>query len=95
MNIRKIKLALTVDLLNHLTSDDPVNMAQETMESFCNEIGGYNGIVETENVLIDEKMELSTFDMLYDNCTLSLEVVRNKNTNKEILQGFNLHENFS
>lgn len=65
------------------------------MESFCNEIGGYNGIVETENVLIDEKMELSTFDMLYDNCTLSLEVVRNKNTNKEILQGFNLHENFS
>ncbi len=95
MDIKKIKLALTVDLMNLPDSQNPVNYAKVAMDNYSNEAGGYKSSVETKKSAINEEIEWSSFDIQFEHCTLSLDLIRNRNTKKEFLQSFNLQENLS
>ncbi len=90
-----MKLALTVDLMNRPPSQNPVSYAKLAMGNFSQEAGGFKRSFETKKSAISEEMESSSFDIQFEHCTLSLDLIRDRKTNKEFLQSFNLHENLS
>ena len=90
MNIRKLKLALTVDLLNLPASPDMLHRVQMVMNKFNNEVGAYLGLVQIQKLNIDEDFERQTLALQYENCTLDINFFKNKSTESQYLQGFNI-----
>lgn len=95
MNLRKIKLALTVDLLNSPIGDNPIHFAKSALEKFGHEAGGYQSTSETKRLRINDKLEHSTYAIKFDNCTLDLVLVSDFGKSNSTIQGFDLHENYS
>ena len=95
MNIRKMKLALTVDLLNH--SDLPTSMAsvQDSMSRFEAETGSYKGCKELESTLIQTGINRKSYALQFENVTLDLDLITNENSSEQHIKGFDLKENFA
>ena len=93
MNLRKIKLALTVDLLNSPNSESPLNSAKSVMEKYRNEAGDYQSTSITHRAKLSDYLEQSTHAIKFDNCTLDLNLIEDNRASKSLLQGFDLHEN--
>lgn len=92
MNFRKIKLALTIDLLNHPDSHGVVHFAKEKMVSYKAEIGDFQEVMETGTSHLGENMEMRSVALQFEHATLNLEVVEDNRKNKEYLQKFTLSE---
>ena len=75
MNIRQMKLSLTVDLMNLPVSESPVNYAKEIMDDYRSETGGFQGVLETNKSRINDNMELKSLALRFEHCTLNLELV--------------------
>ncbi|HHM21343.1 MAG TPA: hypothetical protein ENJ20_04900 [Bacteroidetes bacterium] len=93
MNIRKIKLELTVDLMNLPRSHNPVSFAKEKMDRFSAETGVFKGLVETNTTRINNNIRYRTLALQFERCTLNLDLVEDEANNEEYLQNFNLFEN--
>ena len=89
MNNRKIKLALTVGLMN---TDSP-NLLQtitEQMTVFKNEVGSFLGLKELKNNRLNRGHVKHTYALRFENCTLSVDLVSNTFTKTQTVQGFQL-----
>ena len=95
MNIRKIKLALTVDLLNEPDVENPLHSAKNVMHKYQSEAGNYRGTSLTNRTQLNENLEKSTHALLFDNCTLDINLISDRRATKSLIQGFDLHENLS
>ena len=93
MNLRKLKLALTVGLINSTTSDNPLKSAQSLMEKYQTEAGKYQGTIETSRTQLNDNLEKSTHALKFDNCTLDVDLISDSRASKSLIQGFNLHAN--
>jgi hypothetical protein len=89
MNIRKIKLALSVGLMN----SEPGNTLQvikEQMHTFKGEVGNFLGLREVNNNLLNRNHVKQTYAMRFENCTLNVDLVTNPRTKTQVVQGFQL-----
>lgn len=93
MDIRQIKLELTVDLLNLPNSQSPVNFAKEKMDDYKSEIGGFQRVFEKGKSNIGNNIEMRSLALQYEHATLNMDVVEDHFKNEEYLQNFNLLEN--
>ena len=93
MNIRQIKLTLTVDLMNQPSSQKPILFARKAMGKFKREAGNYLGLLEKGTTKISDAIEYQSFALKYEFCTLDLDLVMNHESKIQFVQGFNLTAN--
>ncbi len=89
MNIRKIKLALTVGLLNSDQPNNAIGLAQELMSGF-QEVGNFLGLARVQDDQLNAANVQETYAIQYENCTLNLDLVRNSQTERQYVQGFKI-----
>lgn len=89
MNIRKIKLALTVGLLN-AGQDNVLNAVKGLMLGF-KEVGAFLGARLIGNERLNAALVRERYAIQFENCTLDLDLVSNPFTRSQSVQGFELH----
>lgn len=91
MNIKKIKLALTVQLLNkHQSEPNVLESVSDTMKSFGDEVGNFIGFTILKDFVLGQDVVSRTYAMRYEKCTLNVDLVTNQHTQSEYLNGFTL-----
>lgn len=89
MNIRKIKLALSVGLMNS-ESGNILQVIREQMHTFKGEVGNFLGLSEVNNNRLNRNHIKHTYAMRFENCTLNVDLVTNPRTKTQVVQGFQL-----
>ncbi|MEZ4962468.1 MAG: hypothetical protein R2830_21750 [Saprospiraceae bacterium] len=95
MNIRNMKLSLTVDLLNLPSSQSPLFSIRRAMNKFEGETGGFKGLFRKSKSAVAEGFESQTIAFRFEKCTLDLELITDKLSHQQIVQGFNFTEHQS
>ncbi len=89
MNIRKIKLALSVGLMN-TESNNLLHTVKEQMKVFKSEVGSLLGTQVVKNDRLNKGHVKHTYALRFENCTLDLDLVMNTHTKTQTVQGFQL-----
>lgn len=89
MNIREIKLALTVRLMN-LKSGNYLNIIQDLMQNFVEQVGAFIGVQILNDGFLDNKHSIQTVALQYENCTLNVDLIQNNSTNTQYVNRFEL-----
>ncbi len=87
MNTRKIKLALTVGLLNKEGENNVLSAIKELMSEF-KEVGAYIGWKLTRKSPLNPSHVQRSYALRFENCTLNVDLVSNPNTKNQFIQGF-------
>jgi len=82
MNIREIKLAITVKLMN-LDTGNYLNTIQELMQSLTEQVGAFLGLQVLKDAILDRDHSLQTLNLQYENCTLNIDLIQNNTTNSQ------------
>jgi hypothetical protein len=90
MNSRKIKLALTVGLMNAGSSGNPLQFAKEIL-SGIQEVGSFLGLAVKNKSRLNAFHERQTYALQYENCTVDLDLVSNPVTHYQYVQGFQVN----
>ncbi len=90
MNIKKIKLDLTVNLLNQTSNSNILQNVQEAMATWSADVGNFVDTTILNNSGINSDLVKHTYAMQYENCTLNVDVVHNQKTSSQYLNGFSL-----
>lgn len=90
MNIRKIKLTLTVGLLNSDGQHNALGLVRELMGGF-QEAGRFLGLTRLQNNRLNATHFRETYAMRYENCTLNVDLVSNAETQRQYVQGFRIY----
>lgn len=90
MNIRQIKLALTVGLINAGQNSNALNGIKDLMLSF-KEVGAYLGASLTGKLPLNEDHVKESYAIQFENCVLDIDLVRNPQTSNQFVQQFRLH----
>lgn len=89
MNIRQIKLALTVGLLNS-DQNNLLNAIKDLMLGF-KEVGAYLGLGVIGKDRLNKAIVKETYAIRFENCTLDVDLVSNTLTRSQSVQGFQLY----
>lgn len=89
MNIQKIKLALSVGLMNS-ESGNILQTIKEQMCTFKEDVGNFLGLTEVDNNRLNRNHIKRTYAMRFENCTLNVDLVSNPRTKTQVVQGFQL-----
>lgn len=90
MNSRKIKLALTVGLMNAEASNNAIYFVKEVMQGF-QEVGAFLGSVLKDKSTLNSNHIRQTYAVQFENCTVNVDLVSNPNTQYQYVQGFQLN----
>jgi len=88
LNIRQIKLDLTVALLNQPHAGNLIQTVKDLMESF-KEVGSFSGLHESSNELDSEHVQ-NSYALQFENVTIDLNTVSSRSTNNIFVNGFSL-----
>ena len=89
MNIRQIKLALTVGLINSNTQQNVIQLVKEMMTGF-KEVGAFLGVRVVTKSPLNQNNIKKTYALQFENCQLDLDLVSNPMTKNQYVQGFQL-----
>jgi hypothetical protein len=89
MNTRKIKLALTVGLMNNDPGNNALNLVRELMLGF-QEVGSFLGLSMKRKSNLNPGHIKQTYALQFENCTLDVELVQDSRTNSQYVQNFQL-----
>ncbi len=89
MNIRKIKLALSVGLMN-ANSGNILAVIKDQMCVFKDEVGNFLGLTEVNNNRLNRNHIKHTYKLQFEHCTLDVDLVSNPSTKTQVVQGFQL-----
>ena len=95
MNLREIKIALTVDLMNLPESPTTVFSVQDAMSRFQNETGSFKGVTESSVTKFGDGMEGKSVALHFENLRLDLNLITNAQTSEQLIKGFELKETFA
>ncbi len=90
MNSRKIKLALTVGLMNAEASNNAIHFVKEVMQGF-QEVGAFLGLALKDKAELNTNHIRQTYAVQFENCTVNLDLVSNPHTHYQYVQGFQLN----
>ncbi len=88
MNLRKIKLALIVKLLNNADVKYPLSQVKKLLRGFKTDLGNFLSIDLLSKSRLNNSLEQETFELKYEKMTINLELVRNSNTHATIIKDF-------
>jgi hypothetical protein len=89
MDLRKIKLDLTIALMNN--QNDALKAAEEVMLSI-EEVGRFNGLQVISESDLDDEYKQQRYSMEFDNCVLNLDMVSNATLDYNIVNNFQLRQ---
>jgi len=89
MNLRKIKLALTIGLINKSERSNILKSIKELLKGF-NEVGTFLDTSVTNTIELSQSLIQKTFAIRYENLVLDVNVVTNTSTRSQHIQGFNI-----
>ncbi len=95
MNLREIKIALTVDLMNQVGSQASIASVQNAMSRYQSEVGSYIGSSERNGQNLGDGLFGKTIALHFENMTLDLDLVTNTHSSEQLIQGFELKENYA
>jgi len=90
MNVRNIKLELTVALMNNLSSKNYLGKIKTLMQSFKEQVGAFRGEEELNSTTLDNEHSLKSLALEYDNCILNIDLVTNNTTRHQFINRFDL-----
>ncbi len=90
MNIRNIKLALTVELMNDLSSRNYLGKVKALMRNFSGQVGAFRGEEELKHTTLNNDHSLKSLVLEYDNCILNIDLVTNNTTRNQFINRFDL-----
>ncbi|MEQ8702336.1 MAG: hypothetical protein RIC19_00390 [Phaeodactylibacter sp.] len=84
MNNRKLKLALTVGLLNRKPGQGNIlQLVKRLMGKFRTDVGGFLGLRQLEHQVISNSYTLDAYALDFEYYTLNLDIVSNTSDNTE------------
>lgn len=89
-NFRKLKLNLSVALVNLPGGQDILDTLRELMSSFQEEVGRFNGLIQTRESSLDSTYVQQDYALEFENCTLDVQTVYNVHTQSQYINGFEL-----
>ena len=92
MNIKQLKLALTVDLLNKPNYKDPVDFTLERMDDYSGVTGDFQGASQPFTSELNDTMERKTMALEFEHYTLNMDFIHDKNKKEDYLQTFDFQE---
>ena len=78
MNLRKIKLSLTVDLLNMQSSKNLLSTVKEKMKGFRDDVGNFIEQSVTRKDQFTNEHFKQSYSIKYEKCTLDIDLVTNQ-----------------
>ena len=90
MNIRNIKLELTVALMNNLSSRNYLGKVKSLMQNLKEQVGAFKGEEELNSTTLDNEHSLKSVALEYDNCILNIDLVTNNVTRNQFINHFDL-----
>ena len=90
MNIKKIKMALTVGLMKNRESQHALQNLKEMMNNFREEVGNFLGLQELSIQMLNANHEQRSYAIQFERCTLSVDLIQNPRNNTQIVKSFNL-----
>lgn len=91
MNLKKIKIDLTVKLMNLKNQSNTLQIIQESMVSFKEEIGNFLDVVMLNDLGLSPSIVKRTYAMRFEKCTLNVDLVVNQMTKSEYINGFSMN----
>ncbi len=88
MNIREIKLAITVGLMN---SGNYLNTIQDLMQRLTEQVGAFIGQHVVHNATLDQEHSIQTLALQYENCTLNIDLIQNNTTQLQYVNRFDVY----
>ncbi|NRB62184.1 MAG: hypothetical protein HRU40_03990 [Saprospiraceae bacterium] len=89
MNIRKIKLALTVGLMN-TPSGNALHQIKDLMTSFSQEVGQFLTLQQVNYAQLNHNHEQYRYALRFERLTVDLDLISNPNTKTQVIQRFEL-----
>lgn len=89
MNIRQIKLALSVGLMNAPSDNNLLTLVKELMLGF-KEVGAFLGLKRVKGADLNRSHVREIYALQFEHCELDLELVSNRQTNSHYVQGFQI-----
>jgi hypothetical protein len=89
MNIKKIKLGLSVELMN-LEAENLLQGIKDAMQRFSHEVGGFVGLSLLEHSRLSASYSHREYALQYEHATLRVEVANNPFTKVQSIQNFYL-----
>ncbi len=83
MDNRKIKLALTVGILNQTGQGNTLQLVRRLMNKFRAEVGDFLGLRQLEDQVLNRSHTLQSFALDFEHYTLNLDIVNNRTDNTE------------
>jgi len=94
MSNRKMKLALTVGLLNRKTGEgNTLQLVKRLMNKFRSDVGGFLGMRQLEEQILNRSHTLQSFALDFEHYTLNLDIVNNRRQYRVHQQAGILHSN--
>ena len=90
MNNRRIKLALTVGLMNAQKSNNQLGFIRDLMMDFV-EVGSYRGSRMLNNAKVNPSNTKQTYAVQFDNCTVNVDLISNSQTQNQYIQSFQIN----
>lgn len=90
MDLRKIKLDLTIALMNKADEQGGILQTATQLMLGYEEVGQFNQYRLLRQSALDKQHTQSTYSIEFENCTLDLSMVANPLANSEVLNGFEL-----
>lgn len=87
MNIRQIKLALTVGLINSNVQNNAIQVVKELMAGF-KEVGAFLGLTIINKESLNQNHIKKTYALQFENCRLDVDLVSNPTTKNQYVHGF-------
>ncbi len=91
MNLKQIKIDLTVKLMNLKNQSNTLQIIQESMVGFKEEIGNFLDVVMLNDLGLSPSIVKRTYAMRFEKCTLNVDLVVNQTTKSEYINGFNMN----
>ncbi len=91
MNVRKMKLAVAVGLLNNPSVNALVTI-KEAMRQFTTEVGRFLGFSLTREYPLDANKINRSYSLMFENCAIELDLVSSQQNSAHIVRDFRLSQ---
>ena len=90
MNIKKIKMALTIGLMKNKDTSNTMQILTDMMQNFREEVGSFLGQQETGKRALNAYHVQRSYAIEFERCTLNVDLIANARNNTQIVKSFNL-----
>ena len=90
MNIKKIKMALTIGLMKNKDASNVMQILTDMMQNFREEVGSFLGQEEVGKRALNAHHVQRSYAIEFERITLNVDLIANARNNTQVVKSFNL-----